>query len=182
MYLALKLKAECTRGAPYQVRPQSYLNLADQWALFKPGGVYHAQYITTGVAWLKFSVAPTMFADVNAPSGRFFSSHNLLKQNLLWGNVSLSSLWAFSLGPTTNFETMILKFHELLNDLIVSDASDGEKPISSKQIAKIVLFNWSKQVWFGFIVLELVVGSVELWTLLFTIFFSNLEACKTHHL
>ena len=86
----------------------------------------------------------------------------------------------YSLGPTTNFETMILKFHELLNDLIVSDASDGEKPISSKQIAKIVLFNWSKQVWFGFIVLELVVGSVELWTLLFTIFFSNLEACKSN--
>ena len=62
-----------------------------------------------------------MFADVNAPSGRFFSSHNLLKQNLLWGSVSLSTC---SPDPATKFETMILKFHEFLNDPI---ASDGEK-------------------------------------------------------
>ena len=42
------------------------------------------------------------------------------------------------MGPTTNFETLILKFHELLNDLIVSDASDREKQYQVNELQNLL--------------------------------------------
>ena len=46
------------QGRRRLVKIRAYLDLADQLTLFKPGKADYAHRIVTGLAWLKFSVAP----------------------------------------------------------------------------------------------------------------------------